>query len=227
LINAELGNRDQLTRDYADLIKHRLHATVGYSTCGCSLQCPVGFGGRSWVNREVNLSVISDCKAPHKTAVSPQRVRLNHKSINRSTRIGPRCCVIDLIKLLCRFGVVTFRNRREAGWKAFYGVFSSIRIDRRDNLRRCVTALTSPADMGNLSTFPICKQNEQSKSNRIKRPRLPKNRNSRSQNHINPEIVHIQLAPLTIRKHRLFACIANTVKVVRTVLHHNCPEHCL
>ena len=35
----------------------------------------------------------------------------------------------------------------------------------------------------------------------------------------NPEIVHIQLAPLTIRKHRLLACIANTMNVVRTVLH--------
>src|SRR6266404_8501406 len=94
------------------------------------LQCLVGFGGGSWVDREVNLSVISDCKAPHKTAVSPQRIDLNHKSINRSAGIGPRCCVIELIKLHCRYGVVTFRNRREACWKSFHGMFSSIRIDR-------------------------------------------------------------------------------------------------
>src|SRR5882762_9607004 len=73
--------------------------------------------------------------------------------------------------------------------------------------------------MGNLSTFPYASKTSKVNPNRIKRPRLPKSRNSRSQNHINPEIVHIQLAPLTIRKHRLFACIANTMKVVRTVLH--------
>jgi hypothetical protein len=73
--------------------------------------------------------------------------------------------------------------------------------------------------MGDLSTFPYAKRRSRVNPNRIKRPRLPKSRNRRSQNHINPEIVHIQLAPLTIRKHRLLACIANTMNVVRTVLH--------
>src|SRR5260370_41506662 len=73
--------------------------------------------------------------------------------------------------------------------------------------------------MGNLSTFGYASRTSKVNPNRIKRPRLPKRRNSRSQNHINPEIVHIQLAPLTIKKHRLFDCIPNTKKMVRTVLH--------
>jgi len=73
--------------------------------------------------------------------------------------------------------------------------------------------------MGNLSTFGYASRTSKVNPNRVKRPRLPKRRNSRSQNHINPEIVHIQLAPLTIKKHRLFDCIPNTKKMVRTVLH--------
>jgi hypothetical protein len=60
---------------------------------------------------------------------------------------------------------------------------------------------------------------------RIKRLRLLlKRRKKRSQSQIAKAIIQIQLAPFTMRKHRLLASMAKMMKVVRAVLH-NAAQH--
>ena len=95
-----------------------------------------------------------------------------------------------------------------------------------NNLRRSITTLTSPTDMGDLVTFLYARRKSKVNPNRSKRPRLLKSRNSRSQNHISPHCPH-PTGTVDNQKAPIICLYSKHHESGEDCAPQGCPERCL